>query len=524
MSKPRIAVFSGPRSTVANSPVLVTGNQGRLAHERQLEGRFDHLVAQRLYEPVKIKIQKFSAHPLEQDAQEVYHDNGLDYWEAELRPEDGPIPLPYVARRANGTPEGAPFEHGDLHDPQGGGRQSFYPDASRMFEEIDRSITGRNYQGDGNTLHRLADFDFIRALPPAGYTRRGERSGRDYFPYFPNGTFPPPAAMARVVNVVQHTLASGQYAGAIWLEGSSHLEETLYWLSLLVDTELPIVGVAAQRPHGALSADGDRNIVDAASYIVSGQGRELGAVATIDEQIFAARDFKKSDDRPGGFKATGGHGGVLGTLGPPVTIWYAPRYRHTASSLVNLSHLPSELSLSAADGQSTPARLAIKDPDGSLRGEVIPRVHIVKYAHYSSDGDDAEQEVDIFARLNKALAEQENPDPSIAKLHGMVLEGSAAYGHGSNSQTAALTIATLSGLPVVRVGRSDPGGRVGFDPRDPFIQGSNLDANKARLLLIAAMLRLGRLPRARDPRHPTAAEWNATHAKVAQFQELFESH
>jgi L-asparaginase len=60
--------------------------------------------------------------------------------------------------------------------------------------------------------------------------------------------------------------------------------------------------------------------------------------------------------------------------------------------------------------------------------------------------------------------------------------------------------------------------------RDPFIQGSNLDANKARLLLIAAMLRLGRLPRARDPRHPTAQEWNATRAKVAQFQELFESH
>jgi hypothetical protein len=121
--------------------------------------------------------------------------------------------------------------------------------------------------------------------------------------------------------------------------------------------------------------------------------------------------------------------------------------------------------LSAVDGQSTPARLAVKDPDGSLRGEAIPRVHIVKYAHYSSDGDDAEQEVDIFARLNKALAEQENPDPSIAKLHGMVPEGSAAYGHGSNLQTTALTIAILSGLPVVRVGRSDPRGRVGFDAR-----------------------------------------------------------
>ncbi|HLH76636.1 MAG TPA: asparaginase domain-containing protein [Candidatus Binataceae bacterium] len=524
MSKPRIAVFSGPRSTVANSPLLVTSNQGRLAHERQLEGRFDHLVPQRLYEPVKIKIEKFSAHPLEQDAREVYHDNGLDYWEAELRPEDGPLLLPYVARRANGTPQGTPFEQSDLHDPQGGGRQSFYPDASRLFEEIDRSISGRNSQGEGNTLARIADFDFVRALPPAGYTLRGERSGRDYFPYFPNGTFPPPGAMARVVNVVQGALASGRYAGAIWLEGSSHLEETLYWLSLLVDTELPIVGVAAQRPHGALSADGDRNIVDAASYIVSGQGNGLGAVAAIDEQIFAARDFKKNDDRPGGFKATGGHGGILGTMGPPVTIWYSPRYRHTANSLVNVSRLPSELALPMVDGQREPARLAIKNADGSLRGEAMARVHIVKYAHYSADGDDPEQEVDIMARLNKALAEQDNLDPGTPKLHGMVLEGSAAYGQGSNSQTAALTIASFSGLPVVRVGRADPGGRVSADRHDLFIRGSNLDANKARLLLIAAMLRLGRLPRARDPRHPTAAESSATLAKIAQFQELFESH
>ena len=30
MDKPRIAVFSGPRSTIANSPTLVTGNKGRL--------------------------------------------------------------------------------------------------------------------------------------------------------------------------------------------------------------------------------------------------------------------------------------------------------------------------------------------------------------------------------------------------------------------------------------------------------------------------------------------------------------
>ena len=79
-------------------------------------------------------------------------------------------------------------------------------------------------------------------------------------------------------------------------------------------------------------------------------------------------------------------------------------------------------------------------------------------------------------------------------------------------------------MPVARVGRANPGGRVPSGWDDLTIAGSNLDCNKARLLLMAALLKLGRLPKARDPRNPTKAERNATVAKVAQFQEIFENH
>ena len=77
---------------------------------------------------------------------------------------------------------------------------------------------------------------------------------------------------------------------------------------------------------------------------------------------------------------------------------------------------------------------------------------------------------------------------------------------------------------MARVGRADPGGRVPSGWDDLTIAGSNLDTNKARLLLMAAMLKLGRLPRARDPRNPTKAEREATVAAVARFQEIFENH
>ncbi len=135
-----------------------------------------------------------------------------------------------------------------------------------------------------------------------------------------------------------------------------------------------------------------------------------------------------------------------------------------------------------------------------------------------------DHEVDILARIDKALSDQASPNKESPKLHGIVLEGSSPYARGTIGQMAALDIAALSGMPVVRVGRSDPGGRVDTDPTDLTIEGSNLDTNKARLLLMAAMMKLGRLPKAQDPRNPTPGEREAVIAKVAEYQEIFETH
>ena len=82
--------------------------------------------------------------------------------------------------------------------------------------------------------------------------------------------------LARLTNMVQRALASGEYEGAIWLEGSPTTEETSYWLGLVIDTTVPIVGNASQRTHGMLSNDGDRNIVDSVDYILSGVWRDAG--------------------------------------------------------------------------------------------------------------------------------------------------------------------------------------------------------------------------------------------------------
>jgi hypothetical protein len=563
--KARIAHLAGPNATIQNTPPLVTSNKARAKHGLSLRthpdgspARFDVLRPQRLAAPVTVYVEQFSAHPLEADAAELYGppDGWIDsagqvhkerqsagdkpVYAVELRPEDGLYPLPYMATQADGAAweeecafAGAPEEKA---------RQGFFPDGSRSFEEIDRLQVGEN--GTGNLISAKAEIDFYRVLPPSGYTKglnadrrtdtgsgdiRPERRGVEFFPYKPPhlAASAPRSALARATNAVQQILASGNYDGAIWTEGSPRIEETIYWFNLLIDTTLPICGNAAQRPHGMISNDGPKNIIDSVDYIASHvwadeQGRnQAGAVLVQEQRVFAARTVQKADARPGGYVATGGHGGILGAAGhdgPPL-LHYLPTARHTWRSQVNLTSLPAQVTGVRREGsriETIPVN--IKGPDGGLLGSAIPKVAIAKDASYWDDDGavDPEGEVDLVALTGHML--QSTP------LAGFVVEGFTPYGRPASTARHRLMLrAVYSGLPVVRVGR---GNTEGFVPlHDPdFIGGSNLTATKARLLLMACLMKLGSLPPAADPDHPTSAEMSATRDKVAAYQTIFDTH
>jgi hypothetical protein len=160
----------------------------------------------------------------------------------------------------------------------------------------------------------------------------------------------------------------------------------------------------------------------------------------------------------------------------------------------------------------------VKDAAEALLSSAIPKVTIVKHARYLPEDTtgDANSEIDIIARIENNLR--------VAPLAGFVAEGSAPFGAMSNSVDAALKRATFSGMPVVKVGRGNAAGFVDAT-RDPLaIAGSNLTATKARLLLMACLLKFGCLPPALDAAKPTPAEVDATKAKLKPYQEIFDTH
>jgi len=550
-SKPRIAHISGSNATISSSPPLVTSNKARekrglhlLEDASGARLRFDALRPQRLAAPVTVYVEQFSAHPLERDAAELYgppdgyvdraggfhrerqNESDVPVYEITLSPDDGLYPLPYMAVQADGSPwdedcaaPNAPASHA---------RQPFYPDGARLLEEIDR--LGIDGKGLASVISSRADVDFYRVTPPGGYTKGEppEVPGEHFFPYRPKhlAASPPRPALATITNSVQRILASGSYAGAIWTQGSPRIEETVYWLNLLIDTTLPICGNASQRPHGMISNDGDKNLADSTEFIVSrvwadesGNNR-VGVVLIQDQRIFSARDVQKADARPGGYTVTGGHGGIVGAVGHegPPTLTYIPARRHTYQSQVNIARLPAKvLGVNRAGDKVAMIPVAIKNEAGELLGSAIPKVAIVKDANYSAEriNDDLDDGVDLLALISRNLERY--------PLSGFVLEGHAPFGTiTSATRTRILKAAVYSGIPVAIVGR---GNNEGFTaPQGVFIGGRNLTATKARLLLMACLMRFGSPPPAADPRDPTEEEAKAVKQALSEYQSVFDTH
>jgi hypothetical protein len=236
-------------------------------------------------------------------------------------------------------------------------------------------------------------------------------------------------------------------------------------------------------------------------------------VLVAEQRVYAARDVIKGDARPGGFILAGGHGGILASVGHggKPRLLYVPVSLHTWRSEVNLSKLPA--SVVGLHGAIVP----IKDAGGDLLESAVPKVSILKDGSYYEDEALAgpEQQVDIVAWLEYSLQH--------APLAGFAVEGLSPYGKpASPSRTRALLRAVYSGLPVVFCGR---GNTEGFAvPMSPFIAGSNLAVTKARILLMACLMKFGVLPAAVDPSHPTTAEVAAIAEKVAAYQAIFDTH
>ncbi|WQR78218.1 type II asparaginase [Helicobacter pylori] len=237
----------------------------------------------------------------------------------------------------------------------------------------------------------------------------------------------------------QKLLNDSRIKGVVITHGTDTLEESAYFLNLVLRSTKPVVLVGAMRNASSLSADGALNLYNALSVAIDEKSANKGVLVVMDDSIFSAREVVKTHTtHTSTFKAL--NSGAIGSVYyGKVRYYMQPLRKHTTESEFSLSQL--------------------KIP--------LPKVDII-YTHVGMTPD-------LFqASLN-----------SHAK--GIVIAG-VGNGNVSAGFLKAMQEASQMGVLIVRSSRVGSGEVTSGEIDDrAFITSDNLNPQKARVLLQLAL-------------------------------------
>jgi L-asparaginase len=82
--------------------------------------------------------------------------------------------------------------------------------------------------------------------------------------------------------------------GIVITHGTNTIEETAYFLNLVLKTDKPVVVVGSMRPSSAISADGYLNLVNAIKVAADPGARGRGCMLVMNDTIYNGRDVTKN--------------------------------------------------------------------------------------------------------------------------------------------------------------------------------------------------------------------------------------
>ncbi len=173
--------------------------------------------------------------------------------------------------------------------------------------------------------------------------------------------------------------------GIVVTHGTDTLEETAYFLNLVVHSDKPIVVVGSMRPGTAMSADGMLNLYNAVAVAASADAKGKGVLVTMNDEINSGRDVAKSVNiRTEAFKS---QWGALGMVVEGKNYWFrAPVKRHTVNSEFDIDKIdalaPVEIAygygnmndaaLRAFAQQGVKAIISAGTGNGSVADRIVP--------------------------------------------------------------------------------------------------------------------------------------------------------
>lgn len=234
---------------------------------------------------------------------------------------------------------------------------------------------------------------------------------------------------------VNELLRSPETDGVVITHGTDSLEDTAYFLNLVVKSDKPVVLTGAMRPSTALSADGPLNLLDAVILAGDPDANGKGVLILLNGEINGARDTTKTNtETTETFKSP--DFGMLGYIDDGIPRFYRESVKnHTTATEFDVSGLSS-----------------------------LPKVDIVM----------------LYPGVDRTA-----PDAFVANgTEGLVV---ASMGNGGYSESIhqALLDVTAKGIPVVISSRAGTG--ITTSQEKQFISAGTLTPQKSRILLMAAL-------------------------------------
>ena len=145
--------------------------------------------------------------------------------------------------------------------------------------------------------------------------------------------------LLKLAKQVNAWLARPDTAGAVVTHGTATMEETTYFLNLVIHSDKPVVVVGAMRPFTSISRDGPFNLYNAIRVAADPEARKTGVMILLNEEIQAARDVTKTNtERVNTFDTRD-----LGPIGfadeDRIVFYRRLLYRHTYKSEFNVDKL-----------------------------------------------------------------------------------------------------------------------------------------------------------------------------------------